>query len=113
MAVKVKVPATFNICGTDFTAYAGENFDRLLERDGRMGGCNFTQHEAVMGVHSKCPNNIFQHTFWHELIHAFDGVLLGAELTESQVAALAAGLHQFMEQLGVHIDRKSFKDKKI
>ena len=40
-------------------------------------------------------------TFTHEILHVSDNIYLNGVLTEDQVVALANGLHQILESLGV------------
>lgn len=43
-------------------------------------------------------------TLWHEIIHAVDQIWLSHSMADSQVDALANGLHQVLEGMGIEID---------
>ena len=43
-------------------------------------------------------------TFWHEVMHSIDQVFLAHSVDEKSIDALANGLHQVLQGMGIEID---------
>uniref|UniRef100_A0A6M3IG10 Peptidase n=1 Tax=viral metagenome TaxID=1070528 RepID=A0A6M3IG10_9ZZZZ len=92
----IKLPKTIKIGGFDHSIIMdGEDCDN----SGAWGLYSFrrktiTLDSGLTPQHLSCE-------FIHELLHGVDQVYNGASLSEDTVKAMANGLHQVFEQLGV------------
>lgn len=85
-----------------YTVICCPSATRELTRDGNAGLCDFRRLELQFA--EDIPYGRRLRTVLHELIHAAGYEYLRAdELSEAQVDAVAGGLAQVLEQLGITI----------
>ena len=109
MTHKIKIPASIKIGGYDYEIEVSEYHTTEL-RDNSNWGEHSERQRRIRFDPTALPQQISQ-TFLHEIIHAVDAVYQGRKLTEDSTHAIANGLLQVFEQLGVRFIPSSGEKK--
>lgn len=96
---EINIPASIKIGGFDYRIEKSESHNKELQEDNCWGEHSEKQRRIWFDS-SASPQQISQ-TFIHEIIHAVDAVYQGRKLTEDSIHAVANGLLQVLEQLGI------------
>ena len=96
---EIKIPASIKIGGFDYLVEVSEYHTTEL-RDNSNWGEHSERQRRIRFDPTALPQQISQ-TFIHEIVHAVDAVYQGRKLTEDSTHAMANGLLQVLEQLGI------------
>lgn len=96
---EVKLPSSIKVGGIDFSIERSPEHNKELHALNLWGECSPPLQRIRLA--SDTLPQIFGEVAIHEILHAIDHIYVGKELTERQIEALAQGLFQVMEQLGV------------
>ncbi len=103
--IKIKIPKKIKIGGYDYKITIGERTDRELEC-ARLWGQTRTRLANEIVVASILGEQRLSECLIHELLHAIEGVYLSGETDEHLIKALAEGLFQVLEQMGIRFVRR-------
>lgn len=95
----MKIPESFPVGPFEYKIERGVKGDEWLARCGRMGESD--HYENVVRLQSHLPPQQVNETFWHEVCHCIDHVMLNDEMDENAVACFARGMYQVVKHLGL------------
>jgi len=93
------VPMVMQVGPLHYSVMRCAESDEVLARAARMGESD--HYECIVRIYSRLPKQQLNETFWHELCHCIDYVMLNGKLEEDEIACFARGLYQVVKQLGV------------
>ena len=96
--IKIEIPNQIRIAGFEYTILINPENDKELDAENIYG--KVSSELGNIALLSRCDASQMSYNFTHEILHAISHHFI-AELTENQVKALASGLHQVLEQLGL------------
>ncbi len=97
--IEIKIPSIIKVGGFDYTVEVSESHNKELSANSNWG-----EHSGMLRrirISSECSPQQFSQTFMHESLHAIDTVYQDGKMNEVATSALANGLLQVFEQLGV------------
>ena len=100
---EIKIPKSIQMGGFDYTIETGKKVSSELNSRGAWGVT--AQDLLTIRLDYNASPQQLSNTFLHESIHAIDHIYLQDVLKDDQVAVIANGLHQLLEQLGIRFVR--------
>ena len=92
----MKIPIKLKVAGHVYKVFYDDKF--LAKRE-ILGQCDFITQKIRLskkyGKQSRAKSDI-ERTFYHEMVHAIDGMYNHYALTEKETDRLSTGLHQVM-----------------
>lgn len=73
-----------------------------LSRAALMGESD--HYDGVIRLQTGLPRQQLNETFWHEVCHCVDYVMLNNRLDENEIACLARGFYHVVKQLGIEFE---------
>lgn len=97
--ILIKIPKRIKVGGHIYRIKTDRGTQKRLEAAKLFGQWDSLNQEIRLYLTST-PDRL-SHTFIHETLHAIDDVYCNSHLSEDDIDALCAGLHQVLEQLKV------------